>query len=39
MPAGIVTEPDEVIVCCNFNPNGVSVKEEFVFIVALIGFL
>jgi hypothetical protein len=35
--AGIpVTEPDEVIVCCSFNPNGTSENDEFVFIVALI---
>jgi hypothetical protein len=36
MPAGIVTEPDEVIVCCNFNPNGTSENDELVFIFALI---
>jgi hypothetical protein len=33
---GIVTEPDEVIVCCSFNPNGTSEKDELVFIFALI---
>jgi hypothetical protein len=31
-----VIEPDEVIVCCNFNPNGTSANDEFVLIVALI---
>jgi len=33
---GMVTEPLEVIVCCNFNPNGTSENDEFVFIVAII---
>jgi hypothetical protein len=33
---GMVTEPLDVIVCCNFNPNGTSENDEFVFIVALI---
>jgi hypothetical protein len=31
-----VTEPDEVIVFCSFNPNGTSENDELVFIVALI---
>jgi hypothetical protein len=37
-PVGIVTAPDEVIVCCNFNPNGTSANDELVFMFALIVF-